>query len=127
LSGQLLSESISSWLKLHLPSAGDPATILFHPCGRVPFWWLPGNRNVEALTLWRRVYVRRTRWPFNPAEPQSMELLFHELIHVEQFRRNPIRFPIRYLFAHLRYGYYDNPAEREARQRARQLTRLFFT
>ena len=90
-------------------------------------WWIPGNRHVQGLTLWRNVYLRRAHWPVDPHNRDSMELLFHELVHVEQFLREPISFPIKYLLAHLRYGYYANPAEREARTRASQLTYLFFS
>lgn len=45
----------------------------------------------------------------------SPELLTHELVHVRQWRADPL-FPVRYSLATLRHGYYDNPYEIEARQ-----------
>lgn len=42
-------------------------------------------------------------------------LLRHELAHVRQWRKEPLLFPVRYALGHLRYGYYDNPFEIEAR------------
>src|SRR5215471_7458547 len=121
-----LADSLESWVKIHIPGAGDPSSIRFHPCDRIPFWWVPGNRHAQGLTLWRNVYLRRTYWPIY-RDRAAIELLFHELIHVEQFQRQPIWFPIKYLLAHLRYGYHDNPAEEEARTRASQLTSLFLS
>ena len=121
-----LSESLRAWIRLHIPGVGEPNRIRFHPCRRIPFWWIPGNRNVEGLTLWRNIYLRHSRWPIDPNDSWAIELLFHELIHVEQFRQAPVWFPIKYLLSHIRFGYHNNPAEREARRRAAQLTRMFF-
>ena len=45
----------------------------------------------------------------------SPQLLTHELVHVRQWRADPL-FPVRYSLATLRHGYYDNPYEIEARQ-----------
>jgi hypothetical protein len=41
-------------------------------------------------------------------------LLAHELVHVRQWSDDPL-FPLRYIMATLRYGYWNNPYEIEAR------------
>jgi hypothetical protein len=56
----------------------------------------------------------------------GIELVLHELVHVMQFRRNPITFPLRYLINHVRYGYDRNPAEVEARETAARLSAVYF-
>jgi hypothetical protein len=58
---------------------------------------------------------------------QSLELILHELVHVAQYRRNPVLFPLRYLINHVRYGYDRNPAEVEARETASRLAASFFS
>jgi hypothetical protein len=56
----------------------------------------------------------------------TLELVLHELVHVAQYRANPLTFPLRYLLNHLRYGYDQNPAEVEARDTASRLSAAFF-
>jgi hypothetical protein len=63
-----------------------------------------------AVTLRRTIVVM-------PGVRLSSELLAHELVHVRQWRDDPL-FPIRYCIATLRYGYHDNPYEVEARSRS---------
>lgn len=43
-------------------------------------------------------------------------LLRHELTHVRQWQQFPWTIAARYVLAHLRYGYVDNPFERDARE-----------
>jgi hypothetical protein len=105
---------------------GDPREVRFHCCKRIPFWWIPGNRNMSGLALANRVYLRAEHCPIDPTNRATVELVFHEFIHVAQFRRNPFLFPFRYLLQHLRYGYANNPAEMEARQVAAELVNRFF-
>ncbi len=62
-----------------------------------------------AVTLRRTIVVR-------PGVRLSPDLLAHELVHVRQWRDDPL-FPVRYCIATLRYGYHDNPYEVEARVR----------
>jgi hypothetical protein len=121
-----LPKTLSDWIQAHFPIAGGMTQIQFRPCRRIPFWWIPGNRDVTALTLWNRVYLRSDYGPIDPEIRATVELVFHELIHVMQFRRNPLIFPLRYLLQHLRYGYMNNPAEVEARSCARQLAATYF-
>lgn len=67
---------------------------------------MPGP--AAAVALGRTIVV-------HPGVPVTRALLRHELAHVRQWQRSPWTFAIRYVLAHLRYGYADNPFEREAR------------
>jgi hypothetical protein len=69
--------------------------------------WALGRSTVAAITLRRWVFLARN----TTAQPP---LLLHELRHVQQFEASPL-FPLRYLWASLRYGYHDNPFEADAR------------
>lgn len=47
---------------------------------------------------------------------KNEQWLCHELFHVYQYQREGvIRFLIKYFYYTLRYGYYNNPLEKEAR------------
>jgi len=71
---------------------------------------LSGMRGpAAAVTLGNTILV-------HPAVELTDRLVRHELVHVRQWRRQPLSFPIRYLWCHLRFGYRDNPFEVEARQ-----------
>lgn len=71
--------------------------------------WLSGMAGpAAAVTLGRTILV-------NPGTRLSERLLKHELAHVEQWERDPRAFPFRYIRAHIRHGYGDNPYEAEAR------------
>lgn len=71
--------------------------------------WLAGMRGpAAAVTVGRTILL-------NPEVPLSERLLRHELAHVEQWERQPRAFPFRYIRAHIRHGYGDNPYEAEAR------------
>lgn len=61
-----------------------------------------------AVTLRNTIILR-------PDVQLSPQLLTHELVHVRQWRADPL-FPVRYSLATLRHGYRDNPYEVEARQ-----------
>ena len=122
----LLPESLCSWVDEHLPTLRSAEGVRFKTCERIPFWWIPGNRHVEGVTLWNTVYLTENHCPIDLFDRRTVELIFHELIHVEQFRRNTISFPFKYLLGHIRYGYWMNPAEVEARSRAARLTKIYF-
>ena len=121
-----LPVALAQWIRTHVPEMGDPNRIQFRSCTRIPFWWIPGNRNISGLTLANRVYLRAEHCPIDPSDKNTVELIFHELLHVLQFRRNPLRFPFRYLIHHFRYGYTNNPAEAEARNFAAQMVDEYF-
>jgi hypothetical protein len=61
-----------------------------------------------AVTLGNTIIV-------HPDIKLTGRLLRHELEHVRQWRQHPVSFPARYLINHLRYGYFANPYEVEAR------------
>jgi hypothetical protein len=78
--------------------------------------WCLGQSTVSAITLWRTIWLAPNLAP-------SLELLLHELRHVQQFEADPA-FPVRYLWQSLRHGYVNNRYEVDARAyaaaRARQ-------
>jgi hypothetical protein len=74
--------------------------------------WLLGRRSVSGITLWRSISLA-------PEAPLDPELLLHELRHVLQFQTDPL-FPLRYIWGTVRYGYTQNPFERDAREYAAQ-------
>ena len=114
------------WIRIHAPLLGDPSNVQFHSCTRIPFWWIPGNRRMSGLTLANRVYLRAEHCPIDPLDRATVELIFHELAHVWQFRKHPFLFPLSYLIQHLRYGYANNPAEVEVREMATYFTQQYF-
>jgi hypothetical protein len=121
----LLPEYLTTWIAKNLP-VGDLSRIQFRLGARIPFWWVvPGGR-FSGLTLWNRIYVVENLWFLEPIQRSTLELILHELVHVVQYRRNPITFPFRYVLDHLRYGYERNPAEVEARVIAARLADSFF-
>ncbi len=62
----------------------------------------------HAVTLGRVIVVP-------PESRPSDRLLRHELAHVRQWRAEPLSFPVRYVWHHIRRGYWNNPFEMEAR------------
>ena len=79
--------------------------------GKVPFWL---HRKMCAVVLGCRIYLRadldRPR-AYQAQTPIGIELLAHELTHVEQYLSGMTIF--KYLWAS-RYGYRNNPYEIEA-------------
>src|SRR5688572_30700103 len=120
-----LPQNVAVWIRSHLPLP-DPGAVRFHLCKRIPFWWLQPHRRFIGLPLWHRVYLVETAWRGERMDRAGIELVLHELVHVIQFRRNPITFPLRYLINHVRYGYDRNPAEVEARETAARLSAVYF-
>src|SRR6185437_1059598 len=72
--------------------------------------WCLGQRTVSAITLWHTI------WMAPDLEP-PLELLLHELRHVDQFEASAT-FPMRYLWESLRHGYVRNRFEVDARRYA---------
>ena len=75
--------------------------------GRVPLWLRPG---MCGVTLGCVIYLRPGAYRADAAD--GIELLAHELVHVQQFARGMTL--LRYLWASRR-GYWRNPYEVEAR------------
>lgn len=69
---------------------------------------LLGRRSVAGITLWRTVFLGRHA-------PLSLELLLHELRHVQQFEESRL-FPVQYLWETVKSGYFSNRFERDARE-----------
>lgn len=67
-------------------------------------------------------------WPFvfhSEANP-SEELIEHERVHLrQQLRGLLIVFYIRYFYYHVKYGYWNNPYEVEARAVTRQVMKAY--
>lgn len=66
------------------------------------------RRHASAVTLGRTIVM-------HPDAAATERLVRHELAHVRQWRRDPVMFPLRYAWNHMRYGYRANPYEVEAR------------
>lgn len=120
----LLPEPLARWIEANLPGAPDLSRVRIFCDARIPFDWLPGNRKKYiGITLWNRIHLRA---PFDLRSQSEIELLFHELVHVRQFARNPIWFPVRYLIFLALKGYRNHPAEIEARAVAEELSGKYF-
>jgi len=72
--------------------------------------WCLGQSSVSAITLWRTIWVA-------PGITPSLELLLHELRHVDQFESSPA-FPLLYMWESIRHGYSGNRFEIDARDYA---------
>lgn len=121
-----LPACLAAWIDTNMTELGGVQTVRFVPCDRVPFEWLPGFLpNVRGLTLWNDVYLKRDCLPIDVDDEDAVELALHELVHVAQFRRNWLGFPLLYLCHFVRFGYWNIPAEAEARGRAGQLLRQY--
>lgn len=120
----VLPQRVADWIAERLP-VGNLNKIQFHLCRRIPFWWVVPGRTFAGLTLWNRIYVIEPCWCVEPLQRNTAELIVHELVHVLQYRRNPVLFPIRYLASHLKHGYDKNPAEVEARETAARVVEAF--
>ncbi|MEJ7808831.1 MAG: hypothetical protein WKG32_00290 [Gemmatimonadaceae bacterium] len=69
--------------------------------------WALGEPTVEAITLWRTVFLGRDA-------SASADLLLHEVRHVHQFQASRA-FPLAYLWESIRRGYHRNRFEIDAR------------
>lgn len=114
-------EDLRRLLGRAFPHLGVSETVALYRCHRLPFDWLPGDRSkYSAMTLWNSVFLREGCFPPN-GKAEMTVILLHELVHVEQFRRNPVLFPLKYLLGLMKHGYADHPAEIEARDRGASL------
>lgn len=71
-------------------------------------WLARMNRPAAAVTLGHTIIV-------HPRARLSERLLRHELVHVRQWREDPL-FPLRYTLETMRRGYRENRYEHEARR-----------
>lgn len=120
----ILPTELASWIEASMTDAPQLGRVRIFCGPRIPFDWLPGDRSRYAgITLWNRIWLRD---PFELKGEDAHELLFHELVHVRQFRRNPVWFSLAYLFYLCVKGYREHPAEIEARTVAAELRLKFF-
>lgn len=77
------------------------------------FKWFLSTFDYGAITMpWQTVYVR-------PDRLNDEGLILHESVHIEQIQREgAFRFSIKYLWYSLKYGYWNNPYEVEARSKS---------
>ena len=121
-----LPPCLVSWIDRNMPELGGYRGVRIRCRARLPFQWLPGFMpTVRGITLWDTIYLKHDCCPIDPMSADSVELLFHELVHVGQFRRGRFAFPVRYLIDLARLGYWNIPAEQEARDRGEELARLY--
>lgn len=70
------------------------------------FFRLPFVRRFDGYALPQTIVLRRP-----PTEPWAEDLVTHELCHIWQMQRRPLRMPLSYLW----HGYWRNGYEAEAR------------
>ena len=117
-----LPDELQHFMRTAMPEAGDPARVRLYCCDRLPFFI--GTR-YSGFTLYSRIYLRRNFFPLDLKDFGTLDLLFHELTHVAQFRKRPMLFPLTYLLTMPKYGYWNLPAEVEARERGSALAQAF--
>jgi len=119
----VIPETLARWIAAHMPDAPELNRVRVSVGPRIPVDWIPGSAGrYIGLTLWNRIWLRA---PFEFKGRDAYELLFHELTHVRQFAKNPIRFPIRYLLDLIFRGYRNNRFEIEAREVAAALLKEY--
>jgi hypothetical protein len=117
---------LAEWIERNMPEIGGLKGVRVRCCDRLPFQWLPGFMpDVRGITLWNTIYLKERWCPILAEDPDLVGLLVHELVHVGQFRRAPLLFPLRYLWDLARVGYWKIPAEQEARERETEFLRQY--
>src|SRR5947209_19892131 len=114
-----IPDRLADWIDKKMPGIRGVRRVRIQSCEVMPLEWFFGP--ASALTLWRTVSLRKGLGRIDPCNRTKVALLLHELVHVEQFRRHPVLFPVKYLLDLVRHGYWRSPAEVEARIRAREL------
>jgi hypothetical protein len=71
------------------------------------------NTRFKAITMpWQTIYVLEESM-------NDVGLLQHESVHIEQIQRDgPWKFSVLYIWYNIRYGYWNNPYEIEAREKS---------
>jgi hypothetical protein len=116
-----LPKKLAKWISRAMPEVGEIGRVRFYCCDKLPF---VGTR-YSGFTLFRSIYLRESFFPINLDDFGTVELILHELVHVSQFQRNPVVFPLSYLVRLGTHGYWNHPAECEARERAGVLARQY--
>jgi hypothetical protein len=118
-----IPEKLARWIDANFPEIQGAYTV--YRSQRLPFQWLGVSRRFNAMCWFSGVYLRERYFPLDETNREHVRLLLHELVHVRQFRSSRLLFPIRYLIAWMRYGYWDIPAEVEAREISERLADEF--
>jgi hypothetical protein len=116
----ILPHALVQWIDGALPEIHGVCSVKLFSCDRLPF---VGAR-YSGITLFNSIYLRCNLLPIEATNLPSIEVLFHEFIHIEQFRRQRL-FPLSYLLRLGTHGYWNHPAEIEARDRAGALIRQY--
>ena len=74
--------------------------------------FIGGSGPAGAVTLGRTIL-------WNADTPVTDDLIVHELVHVEQWRDDPL-FALKYCAVWFRHGYHENPFEKVAYARQRE-------
>lgn len=80
------------------------------PCSGLIKWYMDRCGFKGWTSFWNTIYL-------HPDHLGDEPLIRHELKHIEQIQRDgKIVFTLKYLFWTVKYGYYNNPYEVEARE-----------
>lgn len=122
-----LPECFKNWVTQKMPELNGFKNIHFYIGEILPFDWLPGDRlSIAGLTLWSGIYLRKHEFlKAEMSDKNFVRLILHELVHVGQFLKNPVKFPIEYLWHYQKFGYRNMPAEIEAREVSERLLKEF--
>ncbi len=90
----------------------SPKAIIFNVKSFWWYKWLPGMKWARAMAIGNIVLL---------GEKILDKDLEHELVHVEQFEREPLIHPFLYQYQNLVYGYKENKYEKEAYSKAGNL------
>ena len=73
------------------------------------------DKNTKAFSIGEAIF-----WPSKGAM-RNPALLAHEMCHVRQMRKGPIRTTVAYWWHNVTKGYWDNPLEQNARRAERRV------
>jgi len=81
------------------------------PCSGIIKWYMKLCGFKGWTSFWNTIYL-------DPEHLDDEPLIRHEMAHIDQIQRDgKIVFTLKYLFWTVRYGYWNNPYEIEARQK----------
>jgi hypothetical protein len=119
-----LPAALADWIDAKIGLRGGVRSVRILSCDRLPFDWLPGDRSkFSGIVLFGTVYLRK-RIVIDPADHSVIHLLLHELIHIRQFQTRSF-FALRYVARLARHGYWNHPAEIEARDESEKLMQRY--
>lgn len=129
-----LPPCLAAWIDRNMPDVEGVGGVALYCCdaGDMPFDWLgllfPTLKNRRGFALWGTVYLDRATsgcCPLDPCDFAAVELVLHELCHVESYRKSPLLFPVLYLVRLAQHGYAAHPDEAAANARAAVLRQQY--